>query len=232
MAYIEDDPISRLKRRRLEKPKLNEDVTWISNKGWQPAETVFESDSAVANIIDLPVVLPSHTVDLRTPARRPVCLDPDDRVYHCSDGNLIGTLDAHAAEALSKLETDGQIGLQLCYSISTETRLNRRGKASGLLEVILYGPKGRADDVGDFVAKCGHYLQEPLGCDRNVPYCNPHCLSSLDGSLPMTFHLREEQPPVLQKLIRQTKDVLAHFETSEALKETDTPSTLRTQLQA
>ncbi|KAF2235058.1 hypothetical protein EV356DRAFT_445723 [Viridothelium virens] len=260
MAYIEDDPISRLKRRRLEKPKLNEDVTWISNKGWQPAETVFESDSAVANvstelsscidikdctesvdegtvvcfgmIIDLPVVLPSHTVDLRTPARRPVYLDPDDRVYHCSDGNLIGTLDAHAAEALSKLETDGQIGLQLCYSISTETRLNRRGKASGLLEVILYGPKGRADDVGDFVAKCGHYLQEPLGCDRNVPYCNPHCLSSLDGSLPMTFHLREEQPPVLQKLIRQTKDVLAHFETSEALKETDTPSTLRTQLQA
>ena len=54
------------------------------------------------------------------------------------------------------------------------------------------------------------YLQDPHGCDRNVLYCNPHCLSSSETERRTTFELQESNVNVV---ITQ----LHHSDTLDAL---------------
>ncbi|KAF8865136.1 hypothetical protein BDZ45DRAFT_580863, partial [Acephala macrosclerotiorum] len=54
------------------------------------------------------------------------------------------------------------------------------------LNAILYGPPHFEEPVGDFLSKHQMYLQDPLGCDRRVPYRNPHILSPETGEILMT----------------------------------------------
>ena len=98
------------------------------------------------------------------------------------------------------------------------------------MEVILYGPKARADDVGAFMEACGYYLQEPSGCDRNVPYYNPQCLASLEGDLPMTFDVQGRLSYGVDDFTRETDPLLTNFETTEEFEETPTPEVLCTPL--
>lgn len=142
----------------------------------------------------------------------------------------MGSLDSHAAELLSKITADQQFELQYSYRLKSEIDKGQQGSIVGRLDVILYGPKGRADDIGDFLGRSGYYLQDPSGCYRNVPYLNPQCLSSLNGHLKMTFDLCDEQEYHVDEFSRENVDLLADFETTENLAETPTPSALRTEL--
>lgn len=56
---------------------------------------------------------------------------------------------------------------------------------------ILYGPEDLGDCVGRFLDECKYFLQDPYNCEQNVPYKNPHCLSSILGEPKMTFELPE-----------------------------------------
>ncbi|KAL8296010.1 hypothetical protein RB600_001479 [Gaeumannomyces tritici] len=61
------------------------------------------------------------------------------------------------------------------------------------LSLIIYGPADMCDDIGAFFQEADIYLQDPKNCDRNVKYCNPHRLSSLDfDCCPMVFDLSKE----------------------------------------
>ncbi|KAL8392520.1 hypothetical protein RB595_002638 [Gaeumannomyces hyphopodioides] len=59
------------------------------------------------------------------------------------------------------------------------------------LSLIIYGPADMSHDVGVFFQEADVYLQDPKNCDRNIKYCNPHRLSSLDHC-PMVFDLSKE----------------------------------------
>ncbi|KAL8357956.1 hypothetical protein RB598_002644 [Gaeumannomyces tritici] len=59
------------------------------------------------------------------------------------------------------------------------------------LSLTIYGPADMSRDVGVFFQEADVYLQDPKNCDRNVKYCNPHRLSSLDHC-PMVFDLAKE----------------------------------------
>jgi len=151
-------------------------------------------------------------------------------VQRCSDGQILGQLDDYAVQVLATLAGDGDIELQLRCLIGGEARRTQSKKAVGSLEVILYGPRSRAGHVGDFVGKCRYYLQDPSGCTRNVIYFNPQRLASLDGYLPMTFDLEQHQPYAMDNL-HAANDILANFETTDALGQAETPRALRTELQ-
>jgi hypothetical protein len=181
-------------------------------------------------VVGMPLKTISRTVVLHNRALRPVYFHSDNLISFSEDGALVGALEAHDAEILSKLSTDGQLELQLRYSTTLETDKRQRKPISGLLDVIIYGPSGRGDDVGYFLDKCGIYLQPPLGCDRNVPYYNPQSLSSLDGNTPMTFPLHQDQHSLPEEPIQSCEDFLAKFETSEDLPLTPTPNAIRTEL--
>lgn len=186
--------------------------------------------SCSSQIIDLPVKACPHAAAIQNKLLEPVRLNSGNKLHRLDDGKQIGTLESRAAEALFILGADGQLELQLSYSAISEPCKGQSRKLAGSLNVILYGPKDLADDVGDFVGKCGYYLQDPSGCDRDVPYCNPQCLSSLDGDLPMTFDLHQHYH--VDNFTRATNDIFSGFETTEVLAQTRTPSALRTQLRA
>jgi SWI/SNF-related matrix-associated actin-dependent regulator of chromatin subfamily A3 len=71
-----------------------------------------------------------------------------------------------------------------------ETLRDREPLRTSKLCVILYGSADVATMVGNWLDQCQLYLQLPHGCDRNVRYLNPHCLSSGDENRRMTFDIQ------------------------------------------
>ena len=180
--------------------------------------------------MNIPITAPSSTLALYNSAPEPAFLGPNSTIHRRVDGSVIGTLEDHASEVLAKLAADGQIELQLDYTTEESGKAQRK-KAVCFFQVILYGPERLADDVGDFIIKCGYYLQDPSGCARNVPYLNPQRLSSLDGCFPMTFDLQQEQHYRIDEFTRAADDILTNFKTTEVLAQAETPCALRTELQ-
>ncbi|OCL07433.1 hypothetical protein AOQ84DRAFT_377686 [Glonium stellatum] len=86
------------------------------------------------------------------------------------------------------------------------------------------------DDVGDFFQIYELYLQDPIGCDRNVRYCNPHRLSSLDEEAPMTFDLDSVHQHMHVSEIGGITDLLEGFNAPIDLPESEPPAKLVTSL--
>ncbi|KAK0110161.1 hypothetical protein ONS95_002813 [Cadophora gregata] len=58
-----------------------------------------------------------------------------------------------------------------------------RHKQSWTLRVILYGPPDLEDIIGQFLSGQKIYLQDPVHCDRCVPYRNPHVIQPATGEV-------------------------------------------------
>ncbi|PZD31108.1 hypothetical protein A1F97_09928 [Pyrenophora tritici-repentis] len=80
------------------------------------------------------------------------------------------------------------------------------------------------------MTQAGCYLDDPVGCDRNVPYMNPQCLFSLHERPPMTFELLPLQQPHIDNFAQASLDVLSGFETTDDLELSANPTALRTEL--
>jgi len=85
------------------------------------------------------------------------------------------------------------------------------------------------DDIGTFCQECELYLQDPIGCELNVPYRNPHRLSSDKDRTLSTFDLQSDfdQAVVTSLQYSNFSDALVSL---RLLKELETPSRLRTRL--
>jgi len=91
--------------------------------------------------------------------------------------------------------------------------------------IILYGLADVATVVGDWLGQCDLYLQPPHGCDRNVRYLNPHCLSFDDKMRTMTFDL-----DALTQTEDPIPDLLAELDGEEILDEYAQPALISTPL--
>jgi hypothetical protein len=98
-----------------------------------------------------------------------------------------------------------------------------------LISAILYGPKSLYEDIGSFCEESEIYLQDPLDCDRDVPYCNPHRLSSDQDACYTTFELQRASPDVVVTQLH-IADALDVFSTPKVLGELETPRHLKTEL--
>jgi hypothetical protein len=146
-----------------------------------------------------------------------------------NDNGIVGKLDRDIIKTLGKL-ADECIEFQFAYVVRRDSSASQRRRNVGFLDMILYGPKCMADAVGLFMEDCGYCLQDPYDCDRNVPYINPHRLSSQFDDPPMTHAMQQPTKEIVETFTRVAIDALANFQTSEQFEEAMTPSALVTEL--
>jgi hypothetical protein len=79
-----------------------------------------------------------------------------------------------------------EIRLRLSNSDSQPPRTHDTSQINSSISANLYGPRSSANSVGLFLQKCGLYLQIPDRCELDVPYMNPHCLTTMDEKTVMT----------------------------------------------
>lgn len=164
-----------------------------------------------------------------TLAQEVVLFEAPNILCRRNGGPLIGLLDDQNGKIVAALLADEELRLQLNLSkapTASEPGNHPRKGTLGYLQIIVYGPKRCLNDVGDFVTQCGCFLDDPIGCEWNVPYINPQCLSSLYEQPIMTFDLSGAHPQDLQACKVSSSDVLAEFETLHQFAEARAPAAL------
>ncbi|PMD57317.1 uncharacterized protein K444DRAFT_644904 [Hyaloscypha bicolor E] len=108
----------------------------------------------------------------------------------------------------------------------------RSGKISRVwrLNVIIYGSVMVEDVVGQYLSKNRMYLQDPVDCERNVLYRNPHMIST-DGGIVMTDSFMTPPIPIEVERLSIGPDLLAQLMAEQtSLPEMEPPSTVTTAL--
>jgi len=112
------------------------------------------------------------------------------------------------------------------------------------LDIILYGPPELAGAIYDFIQECNEnlqelqeehmlYLQDPIGCNRDVPYQNPQKLPPLDAtSVMFTSQLTQRlQNPIDLEDIEPRPELLDLLDSQEDLFEASQPAAISTPLE-
>ena len=202
---------------------------------WHGSSTLLRSTAYAyaAQISDLKVKVPlQHPVSPASP-QPPIRFEPPRTIHRGVSDELAGSLDEYGSGLLRGLAADDELVLQFLLSSTPITPIPERRQPKDdfqFLGVIIYGPKRRLSDVGDFVNQAGCYLDDPVGCERNVPYVNPQCLFSLHEQPPMTFALSQPQQLHMDNFARASLDVLSGFETAGDFELSANPTALRTEL--
>ena len=170
----------------------------------------------------------SHNYEVQFPAT----LGRDGQL-NVTSGLSAGCLDPQSAEVMKVLSEDSTIKTQILISPPTVPLSGKRSQGSSRgsysISVIIYGPIEIYDDIGIFFQDCGLYLQDPIGCDQNVLYCNPHRLSSPEDEAQLTFDLVQSRSDSSMRQLHEY-DSLGGLIIPRELPALETPHLLRTQL--
>ena len=134
-------------------------------------------------------------------------------------------------EILQRLQNQSCLRLQTyCQvkagsSVRTQARINVLTQCE--LSVIIYGRGQDSNEVGDYLQACRLYLQDPEHWDRDVLYVNPHCLSSLEGSILLSSM---RMPTSTEENIYDLRDIFNSLSRVTDLEETETPIIMKTPL--
>lgn len=189
-------------------------------------------------LCNLPMTCPQNAKQRARPLPLESRIFLDDRnVFVTGDHpHNIGTLDQRTADILKRMAEQNGVVLQFRISFQHQmqqqlsSKNSKAKRSASALSVVIYGPVEYFDDIGDFLLKCELYLQDPVGCDRNVRYCNPQSLWSIDDEeVRMTQDIK---PPPVQdfEYFQNPADLLEDLEYEDALPESCQPSALKTQL--
>ena len=193
---------------------------------------IMMANAYVAQLSHFAVNVPSHHIACPISTQSQIRFEPPRTIRFGVSDSPTGRLDKYGGKLLSKLDADNELILQLVILPTpiTPTTERRILKDTLSLGAIIYGPKNRFSHVGDFMTQAGCYLDDPVGCDRNVPYMNPQYLCSLHEEPSMTFELSQLQHSLVENSAQASRDILSGFETTEDLDLSDTPTALRTKL--
>ena len=96
------------------------------------------------------------------------------------------------------------------------------------LSVIVYGSDKDAHRVGNYLQECRIYLQDPQDCDCNVPYANPHCLSSTGGEVVWTNSIQTSN--CTEEIVHDLGGIFDKLSSDLYLEESESPKAIRTPL--
>lgn len=163
---------------------------------------------------------------------------------------LKGDISPDSTYLTSALLEETDLEIQVSCTVSIEKpKLLSSGKALSMpmatskcsLDIILYGPKVLSEPICEFIDESneyledGHklYLQDPVGCERNVPYCNPHRLPPLNpDSIQYTFDLASKRQYFVELDITHARpELLDLLDSQEELPEAFQPSAIATTLE-
>ncbi len=142
---------------------------------------------------------------------------------------------------LGELEDVAEIKTQLyCHSrleFSPEGSTRQNGRLRGkpsrswFLNIIIFGTEGLEKKVGEYLSKRKMYLQDPLGCERCVPYRNPHVFPPDSGETVMTDSFDSAPGNLEIERLEAGPDLLAQLmEDDIPLPETEAPDIVNTPL--
>ncbi|KDN69905.1 putative WD domain-containing protein [Colletotrichum sublineola] len=211
----------------------------IASYGNKAESCNLESDvmpilTAVLQFVGIAATCRSHS--LLNASNYAVKLESPRSFVGTEDSNLNGVVSFDFTYLTAALLADTDIELQVVCSITEEVlelaNSEKRFRGPNLmtkcsLEIILYGQGNHSDDISLFIDQCNElledqlklYLQDPVGCDRNVRYCNPQRLPPLDSTIyPYTQDLEQkrqsfvksedlEPPPELLELLDSQEDL-------------------------
>ncbi|KAI0436417.1 hypothetical protein F4803DRAFT_566867 [Xylaria telfairii] len=170
---------------------------------------------ATATIVDTPILVLAS-------------FDKNGLVQRTSDRAYVGKLEDRATECLLKLGDEEGVEIQFMFKTTAgHAYFKRRATLVASASAIIYGPEELSDDAGEFLDRCDYVLQDPFRCERNVPYKNPHCLSTLFETPKMTFELHNPNPDQNAFTLSVS---LKGLETTETLPEWPQPAALKTEL--
>ncbi|TVY20853.1 putative SWI/SNF-related matrix-associated actin-dependent regulator of chromatin subfamily A member 3-like 1 [Lachnellula arida] len=145
------------------------------------------------------------------------------------------------AQVLSELKLAEGISTQLyCQtrpvlrhapSVKSNSKRRARAEQSWTLSIIIYGDSTLGDPIGDYLAQRQMYLQDPLGCDRSVPYRNPHIIQPESGEVIMTDSFESSSNHLGVERLDVAPDLLAQLMQDEKpFPETEPPKDIVTRL--
>jgi SWI/SNF-related matrix-associated actin-dependent regulator of chromatin subfamily A3 len=109
----------------------------------------------------------------------------------------------------------------------------RRGKPSKLwlLNIIIFGREELGEGLGEYLSKHKMYLQDPLGCERSVPYRNPHIIQPDSDEIVMADLFDSTFENIEVERLEAGPDLLAQLmEDDIQLPETEAPDVIKTTL--
>ncbi|TDZ16658.1 DNA repair protein RAD5A [Colletotrichum orbiculare MAFF 240422] len=165
------------------------------------------------------------------------------------DENMMGFVASEFTYLTTALLVDADTESQVLCSVTEDALevansgkrfLGTKASTKCSLSIILYGQSNHADDILLFIDQCNEeldhehklYLQDPVGCDRNVRYCNPQRLPPLDPKdYQYTLCMGEDrQRFVAVEDLEPPLELLELLDSQEDLPEALQPSAITTRL--
>jgi hypothetical protein len=143
--------------------------------------------------------------------------------------SLLGQVQCtRSVKILDRLRSEGAVSLELyCrarHTILQPRRKQYKAQASYELLVNVFGRPYMFERIGKFFQLVNVYLQDPVFCNRDVPYRNPHVLAEEDGIIATSSLYSTQQ---LEHFITPG-DIFDQFLISDRLPEAETPQAIRT----
>ncbi|KAI0903147.1 hypothetical protein F4823DRAFT_636667 [Ustulina deusta] len=177
---------------------------------------------------NLPILATATAAVINSPTLVSAYLNETGIVQRSSDGACVGKLEDRALQCLFKLHNEDHVEIQfMLKTVACQGYRNQRARPVALASAIIYGSEDLSDDAGEFLDRCDYVLQDPFGCEHNVPYKNPHCLSTLFETPRMTFEL--QSPEVGHNKFTLSNSLQA-LKTTGDLPEWSQPGALKTEL--
>ncbi|KAN0114679.1 SNF2 family N-terminal domain containing protein [Hyaloscypha variabilis] len=196
-----------------------------------PTDEAQEDDVCFGMLVDIPVKTP-HLPNPTT-STVPVLLDNSNKLRRL-DGIIFGTLPERSVRIVYALVAVGCTAQLFCQNGHSVVQGGSGGPAEGdaavTLCVTIYGPKSLSGEVGDWLADYQSYLQDPIHCDRNVRYENPHLLRGDDEEPVMTFSLEAHTPIIHAETAISAPNLFELLNQEHDLEETEQPMAVLTPL--
>ena len=177
-----------------------------------------------------------HSLSHKANSPMPVFLGVSPNMLQAADFSTFGTIESRTAKILQVLNSEEHLSIQLyCQTTRDYESSCRRRKAAAsgvvaMLSAVIYGHPTAFDDVGKFIEECDMFLQDPLHCDRNVRYQNPHRLSGPDDKVVMTLSPALDNTSAKIEEIKTPQDLFSGLGDGEVLSESAAPSQIKTAL--
>ena len=199
-----------------------------------------------SKLLHIPAKVHSSQVVAPASSYLPLVFCADFKRLHTSEGHPYADVDDRISQIIRTLLSDTRIRLQtFCNPNSIKrddpTRQNKflkhpkfhKSATEVSLCVNIYGPPSLYEDVGSYMSKCKLFLQDPVNCDQNLEYRNPHRMPFPDGQVVFTQSMHDIYLTVPEEVIEEVAapaDFLRGIELQEKLEESETPDALLTEL--
>lgn len=169
----------------------------------------------------------------------PLIFVKPNSLKHSSPGQEgeFGKLEDRTAKIFVNLLAEDGVLIQI-YSRNTSRRPTLRVKGSkklgsktsqSLINAIVYGPEALCEPMGEYLTKCGIFLQDPVQNDVDVIYKNPHILLRSE-KIVLISELTIETSDNQAKGLENPHDLFSELSKDDHLSLTEAPSEVSTEL--